>query len=308
MIKKIRIVSLGCFILLAAAGCASLEWRTAPRAPAIKELGSVKSLGVFSFTPVLRPFGRFLIKSDKTFYVPIEIEGLRRKVALLYTSPEAITLFAANADSLATLCREVSSGEIGNTGAFDYDVSKGYARSRVMGRPLPEDSASPVEEGMRGYDFVAVITESFDRDAVTARNIIDLGESYGVDAVLGLELTAIGEIGRVSDQPSRETFGKDVPIGNFVLLVHVGYEYALFDAGTGAKITDSTDTRPEYSTLSKPEDAIVDLGTKDIDALSAFLSGSRYIDLFAEPMKRALVPYLTLFRSTYIATLQEVKK
>jgi hypothetical protein len=45
-----------------------------------------------------------------------------------------------------------------------------------------------------------------------------------------------------------------------------------------------------------------------MDELNAFLSGSGYLELFDGILTRALVPYLTLFRQTHVATLQKALK
>ncbi len=304
MEKKTFLVFAAVLVFLGLAGCASMEWRTESRPPAIKELEGVKTLGVFSFTPVLRPYGRWLIKTG-TFNTPIQIPRLRYKVALLHTSPEAITDFAVNPENLAGMCREVAAREIGNPGDFDYEVSQGWDKSRLLGRPLP---ASDAEEGAGGYDSVIVITETFKRGAITAEDVVGLGQAYGVDAVLGLEPTLIGEIGKLSDQRSQEDYGKNVPIGNFVLLTKVDYEFTLFDARTGAKMAESPGTRPQYSTVARPDDNVTDLGISDMNELNAFLSGSGYLELFDGILTRALVPYLTLFRKTHVATLKKVEK
>jgi len=304
--KKTYLFLAASLVFLGFAGCSTMEWRTTPRPPAIKELEGVRTLGVFSFTPVLRPYGRWLIKNTKYFYMPIQIPRVKYKVALLHTSPEAITSFAVNAENLAALCREVAAREIGNPGDFDYGVSKGWDKNRLMGRPLPDSPADA--EGAGGYDSVVVITETFNRGAITAEEVVGLGEAYGVDAVLGLEPAVIGEIGKLSDLRSLEDYGKDVAIGSFVLLTKMDYEFTLFDARTGAKMAESPETRPQYSTVAYPDDNVTDLGTSDMDELSAFLSGSGYLELFDGIMTRALVPYLTLFRQIHVATLQKSVK
>ncbi len=305
MYMKKFFIAAACAACLAVMGCASMEWRAAPQAPIIKELGSVKSLGILSFTPVLPANRHILVKVDKTFYVATELDGVQNKVAMLYIAPDAVSAFFVNKANLAALCRDTGVAMIGGKEALDYPVSKGFTISRVMGQPLTPESGGA---GIAGYTAVTAITEVLDRQKVTAQDIVGLGAKYGVDAVLGLEPHVYGEIGQVSPLLSSSKFGKDVPVGTFILNAHVDYEYALYDARTGKKITDSFDMRAPYDTLSNPDDDITDLGLRDVKTVSSFLGGSRYLELFGEPVKRALIPYLTLFRSCYVATLQEVEK
>jgi hypothetical protein len=293
--------------LLGIAGCAAMEWRSAPREPAIKALQGAQSLGVFSFTPELSPFGRFLIKTEKHYYMAISVSWMKQKIALVYLSPEAMTDFSVNAEALAALSSAVTAREIGNADGFDYSVWKSGVNSRLLGAPLLEPSAE--ESGQtRGFDSVVAIGESFTRGSATPERIKGLGEKYGVDFLLGIKPAFIAEIGLVTDQRSTWDYGKEVPIGNFILMTQISLEYVLYDAGTGAKVTDSSATLPQFSTIVDPMDNITDLGIKDMDELNAFLSGTGYIAKFEEPFKKALAPYLSLFRPLHVATLQEVKK
>jgi hypothetical protein len=285
-------------------GCASLEWRSGLRPRGISKLDGVKRFGVFSFTPSLVPYGRIFLVKSGTYYIPFAVPGLRTKVALLHTSPEAMTDFGVTAEVIGNLTAEMGAREIGATADFDYEVWEDGRKSRLMGAPLPDAEAAAGEEAA-SYESVTSIPEVLSRGDARPETIKRLGRDYGVEVLLGLEPTVTAEIGRVTDAPSDEVQVKAVPIGNFVLLTRISMGYVLYDATTGARMTDSDGTRPAYSTAPRFGDGIWDLGINDLRELNAFLARKEYAGAFDEPLKKAFIPYLGLFRQLYVATLQE---
>ncbi len=307
--KKIITVAVVVAAALAVAGCASLgsmKLVATPSGPSIEQLAEVKRLGVASFEPVLRGNDHTIIVKAGQYYAPIEIDGVTRTVALLYKAPDAITQFAVNKDSAAKLCREVVARQLGMAGDFDYTVSgKGVAAVRILGRD-PEGGAA-IESG---YDAVKDIGQTLGRKQVTADAVARIAQASGVQAVLFVEPRLYGEVGLVTAAPSKSSFGKEVPQGNFILRGWAELDWALYDGASGKLLADASTVRSPYSFGPgfRPEERIVDLAIRDVGAVNTFLAGPQYLKACDGMLRNALVTYLPMFRRVYLGQYVKVEK
>ncbi len=291
-------------VLFLLSSCAAMQWVSSPRQPVITQLAGVPSLGIASYPARLGANDHVLVKVGGDYYTPIEVNGLTNKVAMRYTSPDAISKFSVNAQNLASLCRKVWVAELGNRD-FDFTVLKGMKPGRIMGQSLTGDASAG------GYQSVVDIPDPLTRKSFSADTMKSLGQKYKVDAIVIIDPRVYGEIGRVVPEFVEHPSGKQVRPGNFVLRGFVDYDYELYDAKTGVKITDSSQTKAEFDTmmgLQQLEDSIVDLNLTGEPDLSAYLNGPQFLPVYSGPMKAAMIPWLSLFKPHYLATLEEVKK
>ncbi len=283
-----------CACLALSAGCKSVEPDSGLRGPGIPELAGVKSIGVFSFTPVILPNTRALSRADASFYAPVEIPGVNRTVSLLHIAPDAASKFFVNKANLAVLCREVGAAMIGDTAPFDYAVRKGTAVFHLRGRPSAAPGAGPAAAAS-----VVAVTEVMGFREAKEKTMAAVASLYGVEMLLGLEPHVFAEIGRVSAEAAPSGLGEDIPAGQFVMNARVGYAWALFSGATGKKVTDSHAVRPQFDSAAGDE-KIIELGTADMKTLNGFISGKQYLSVYEEPMRRGLIPLLPLFRPVYV--------
>ncbi len=276
-------------------GCVTVEWRVSVQGPAIPQLGAVRALGIAVFDPVLKSNDHLLIKVGGAFYNPIDFDGVTNRVALLVLTPDAASKFAVSRESLSRACREVWVREIGTARPFDYAQSRGTERARVMGQ-APDGRAIPT-----GYDAVQAVPEPLGPMPASAAVAADLCRGYRLDALLAVEPVVYAEVGQVSSQRSDHAAGKEIDPGNFVLRAQVAYEYVLYDGRTGAVITDSSHTTPQYDTQQPPETWIVDLGPSNPRAIVGFLKSPGFLGALSQAMQEASKPYLTLFRGCAVA-------
>jgi hypothetical protein len=274
--------------------CVTVEWNVSVRPPAIPQLEAVRALGIAVFDPILRSNDHLLIRTGGAFYNPIDLDGVTARVALLVLAPDAAAKYAANPGSLSRACREVWVQEIGTARPFDYALSRGAERARVLGQGA-DGRTVPT-----GYDAVRAVSEPLGRAPGSAA-VADLCRRYKVDALLGVQPVVYAEVGQVSSQQSDHAVGKDIEPGNFVLRAQVSYEYVLYDAQSGAAVADSSRNKPQYDTRQPPETWIIDLGPSNPQAILGFLKGPGFLDAIASSMREASKPYLTLFRSCAIA-------
>jgi hypothetical protein len=275
--------------------CVTVQWRVSLQGPAIPQLDAVRALGIAVFDPVLKSNDHLLIKVGGAFYNPIDIDGVSSRVALLVLAPDAASKFSANRESLSRACCEVWVNEIGTARPFDYSLARGAERARILGQ-TPDGRTVPT-----GYDAVRAVPEPLGRAPLSADLVTELCRRYHVDALLGVQPALYAEVGQVSSQQSDRAVGKDIEPGNFVLRAQVSYEYVLYDGESGAAITDSSRSRPQYDTRQAPETWIVDLGPSNPQAILGFLKGPGFLDALALSMREASKPYLTLFRHCAVA-------
>jgi hypothetical protein len=289
------------------ASCASMQWVSRPRPPVIGQLSNARSLGVAVYATRLKLSEHLLVKVGKgDYWAPTDVGAFANKVALRYTSPDAISKFAVNGDNLGALCRKAWVDEMGSAD-FDLSVLQGLMKpARVMSKSLSGEQVTG------GYDSVVEISDALSRRAINAQTITSLGEQYKVDAILIIEPQVYGEVGKVVPEDAKNSSGgKKVKPGNFVLWGTVDYEYELYDAKSGAKITDSSATKSEFPSMISfhaGNDVAADLNVTKEPALDAYLNGPKFLDLYVAPAKAAVIPWVTLFKPHYLASFEEVKK
>jgi hypothetical protein len=265
--------------------------------PGIAELARFKTLGIATFDPVLPGNEHALRKNDGDFYEPVDVEGVASSVAILCKAPEAASRFAVTPAVLAKMCRQVCVKEIGETHAFEYTLGRGLRIDRILGSTPGGEAIAP------GYSEVKEIAEPFGSwGSAEGSRIRALGSRHGVAGLLVLEPSVYAEVGRVVEQAAQSSFGREITVGNFVLRTAVSYRYALFDARTGSCVTTSDRTPPAYDTSARPEDLVIDLGPSAARLILDFMATREYASLFAQPLREALKPYLSLFRACVIAT------
>jgi hypothetical protein len=275
--------------------CVTVQWRVSVQGPAIPQLDAVRTLGIAVFDPVLKSNDHLLIRIGGAFYNPIDLDGVNSRVALLVLAPDAASKFAVSLESLSRACSEVWVREIGAARPFDYALSRGTERVRILGQ-APDGRTIPT-----GYDTVRAVPEPLGRMPASAAVAADICRRYRLDALLGVEPVVYAEVGQVSSQRSDHAAGKEIDPGNFVLRAQVAYEYVLYDGRMGAVITDSSRTAPQYDTRLPPETWIVDLGPSNPQAIVGFLKSPGFLGALSQALGEASRPYLTLFRGCAVA-------
>jgi hypothetical protein len=274
--------------------CVSVQWTYSVQGPAIAELRETRALGIAVFDPVLQPNDHPLLGVSGAFTRPIDIDGVTGKVALLVLAPDAASKFAVNPYCLAGACLDAWVTEIGTAHRFDCALSNGMTLARVLGQTASGEVVPT------GYQAVRAVPQTLRRD-VSAMAIRDLCRGYEVDDLLVVEPSVYAEVGQVTDQQSEHAIGLEIDPGNFILRAQVDCRYVLFDGRSGKVITDSARSKAPYDTERPPETWIFDLGLSNPRAVAGFLDGPRFPQMFALPMREAVKPYLTLFRSCVVA-------
>ena len=284
--------------LAALCACVSVQWTFSVHGPAIAELRETRTLGIAVFDPVLMSNDHLLPGGGGEFTGPVDIDGVTARVALLVRAPDAASKFAVNQDGLARACLDAWMAEIGTAHPFDYALSRGV----TMGRVLGQDAAGEVVP--TGYEMVRAVPGTLGRE-VSAAVVRDICRRYAVDALLAVEPSVYAEVGQVTTQQSEHAIGMEIEPGNFILRAQVDCGYVLFDGRSGNVITDSARMAPQWDTVRPPETWIVDLGPSNPPAITGFLDGPRFPPLFSAPMREAVKPYLTLFRSCVVAVRKQ---
>jgi hypothetical protein len=305
MKSRLPIVTAAAVVLLALAACASMEWVSSPQPPVVKELAGVKTLGVACTAARTGANDHLLLKiGSGDFYNPIEITGVPYAVAILYDSPQAIKDFSVTPESLGALCRNVAVKLIADTGSFDYYQFKGLSVTRLMGRSIGGETAAG------SYDTVVAIQDLVPVGSLTADAAARLGSSYGVDSILVIEPTVYGEIGQMTRQASKSGSmdSSAFKSGDFILRTWVKLEFRLYDGKSGAKISDSNAVKAQFDTMLPIGKDVYPLPVSSLQLARALVLSADYLKLFTDPMQKGILPYLTLFRPVYLATLQKTEQ
>ena len=116
-----------------------------------------------------------------------------------------------------------------------------------------------------------------------------LAACHGVEALLVVEPSVYAEVGYVTEQESGSPFGKDIPVGSFLLRTVISYAFVLFSAETG-KITTSSDV--PGAALPGAETCLFDLGPMTPRQLLSFMNTEDYAELFEQALREAVKPLL----------------
>jgi hypothetical protein len=245
--------------------------------PAIPELASIKSLGIEACTPRLADNEHVLRRIDGCLFDPVDMEGVSHLVAILSPSPEAASRFSVTPASLAATCRRI----------WVKEVISAYAVESETGPRGDGPHAAGLEE-VKDIGDPGICLEA-SREEMRA-----LAARHGVEALLVVEPSVYAEVGYVTEQESGSPFGKDIPVGSFILRTVISYAFALFSAETG-KITTSLDV--PGAALPGAETCLFDLGPMTPRQLLSFMDTEDYAGLFEQALREALKPLLPLFRT-----------
>jgi hypothetical protein len=226
--------------------CSSLGGKPLPGASIISELASKERLGIAAGVSHLGANEHALRRTGGSLSEPIDLEGVSHLVAILSAAPDAASRYAVTAASLAAMSRRIWMEEIGPGRAREIED--------------PAVSLTAPEDLMR-----------------------DLAARHGVDAILVLEPSVYAEVGYVTEQDSASPFGRDIPVGNWLLRVLVAHELALFDAETGR--CAGRVAAPRFD----GEICLFDLGPMTPRQLMAFLGTEEYAALFTQALRRAVL-------------------
>ena len=306
MKKKFPFISIAAFVLLILAACASMEWVSAPQPPLIKELSGVKTLAVACTTTRLAENDHLLVKVGRgDFYNPTELAGIGYLVSILYDSPQAINDFSVNGDALSGLVRDTALEMIGSRASFDFIQLKGLSVMRIMGQSM--DGATPAG----GYKKVAAVPQLLSPDPLAADQVARIGSSLGAEAVLVITPTVYGEIGQLSNRQSNSSPTPDLSAlkpGDFILRAWFSMDFRLYDGRSGVKIADSAAVKPQFDTMIGIGKDVRPLKMTSLAAAKSLVLSPDYLKLFQDPVKTGMLPYLTLFRPVFLASMQKVEE
>ncbi|MGA2480513.1 MAG: hypothetical protein ABSG63_17315 [Spirochaetia bacterium] len=257
------------------AACTTTGMAHVRAVPAIPELASIRRLGIAACTPRLAENEHVLRRTDGGLFDPVDLEGVSHLVALLSPSPDAASRFSVTPASLAASCRRIWVKEVGSAHAFDGETGPRGDGQRAAGL-----------EEVKGIGDPGVCLDA------SQEEMRALAACHGVEALLVVEPSVYAEVGYVTEQESGSPFGKDIPVGSFLLRTVISYAFALFSAETG-NITTSLEM-PGVA-LPGAETCLFDLGPMTSRQLLSFMNTEDYAELFEQALREALKPLLPLF-------------
>jgi hypothetical protein len=163
----------------------------------------------------------------------------------------------------------------------------------------------------------------FNQDVVKIPVIVDeetagtkiknLGKKYGVDAILGGTIEVYAEIIRSTGEENDDTFFTDVQLseGQYALKLEVYLEWTLYDARSGAVISNNDKAKSEFVAMQMAEKTIYPLPNVipgDFKDLYRFIASTQYAEFFRKAIQDKIKEYAYLFIPHYRMIREEVKE
>lgn len=290
--------------------CGTYIWVTEKEKPGIAALATAKALGVGQFAIDIQDDPHALVKINDNideWSIVGGIAGTTNEAHVIIKSPEAASDFAVREELLRKIVQDNLVAWLSGKKSFTMSAVTGWHLERITDQDT---------EGMKIEDLPAVVNMTQVVDSLMeSEKVISLGEQYDVDLILGGEIKVTAEILKATDEPNKDsvTIG-DAPLkvaGEYGLLIDITFDYGLYDAKSGALITDSRKTTTKYVNPSLIENNIIGLTTVpagNYAALIEFLNSPTYLQLYEDRLNTLLLNYLYLFRSHYRSFQQKVEK
>ncbi|MBN2353065.1 MAG: hypothetical protein JXD23_10890 [Spirochaetales bacterium] len=305
MKKSIAMLVCACAVL---AGCASMVYVTEKTPPEIKELSSVKTLGV----------ARFKLTLENNHYITMKVgneegagiiggsyEGVDKVVLIVVPAPEAAGDFYVTRDKLPGIAQAAWVDYLSGNVPYEYKgVAPGFKMETITSA---DEKGNPVT----GHPTVVSLAKTLDPFKDDAAAVTGLAAESGADVVLAGEMTVYADVVKATAKPVTTGMSNiSLAPNQYAVKATVTYEWALFDGKSGKRIADSRSNRVKFLNPDQFENHLFPLPVAQVrgkNDLDKFMASPEYEQLFKKSLSSSVIPYLYLFVPHYLGTFQEAK-
>lgn len=254
---------------------------------------TIQNVGVARFAITLKgnPHALMKIGDAEEHSIIGGISGIQTICTVVVKAPDALKNYAVTKSSL---------GKINQDAWIEILSGKDYNITLIEGLMTIHKFSNKSPDGMTvdGYSSVVPIDEILGTSE-SSSTIREIGEAYPVDAVLAGEAEVLAEILRSTGEtdPDKDDQDRTFFRNEFIINFNVYYDWVLYDAKSGDKISSLDDMTIKYSELSSPGSnyKVLPLPAGNYDKLFDFLNGQEfgeYILLESIPRVSAHAHYL----------------